>query len=465
MNPAVPEQKPVKPGASGTLNEWLTYLESIHSKPIDMGLDRLKVVQQHMNFALNGVVFTVAGTNGKGSTCAMLESIMIQAGYKVGMYTSPHLIRFTERARINGEEVAESDLIAAFERVEQARTDTSSSLTYFEFTTLAVAWLFSQTRLDAVILEVGLGGRLDAVNAFDTDCAICTSVDLDHQAFLGPDRESIGREKAGIFRAGKPAIVGDPKPPQSVIDHAEAIGADLWMFARDFNYSGDKQQWAYGGRSMRRAALAYPALRGTNQLLNASAALAALESVRDRLPIPAQSIRQGFLLVEWPGRFQVLPGQPTVVLDVGHNPHAAAHLRESLDNMGFFPYTHCIFGMLADKDAVAVVNALKDRVDHWHLVPLEGDRGRSTEQLLQQLALAGVDAPAFDWVGNSQALAKGGIAKQPPEKSVQSYNSVSQAYAVVTSAVPPNDRILVFGSFLVVAQAMQAKEAIRKRPG
>jgi len=169
--------------------------------------------------------------------------------------------------------------------------------------------------------------------------------------------------------------------------------------------------------------------------------------------------------VEWPGRFQVLPGQPTVVLDVGHNPHAAAHLRESLDNMGFFPYTHCIFGMLADKDAVEVVKALKDRVDHWHLVPLEGERGRSTEQLMQQLIEAGVDSAAFDWQGNASALAKGGIAKQPPEKSVQSYESVSQAYAVVTSAVPPNDRILVFGSFLVVAQALQAKEALRKRPG
>lgn len=465
MNQAVPEHKPAKPAVDATLNEWLAYLESIHSKPIDMGLDRLKVVQQHMGFALNGVVFTVAGTNGKGSTCAMLESILVQAGYKVGMYTSPHLIRFTERARINGEEVGEADLIAAFEQVEKARVATATSLTYFEFTTLAVTYLFSQTELDAVILEVGLGGRLDAVNLFDTDCAICTSIDLDHQAFLGPDRESIGREKAGIFRAGKPAIMGDPKPPQSAIDHAESIGADLWMFARDFNYSGDKQQWAYGGRAMRRAALAYPALRGTNQLLNASAALAALESVRDRLPVPAQSIRQGFLLVEWPGRFQVLPGQPTVVLDVGHNPHAAAHLRESLDNMGFFPYTHCIFGMLSDKDAVEVVNALKDRVDHWHLVPLEGDRGRSTAQLMEQLVQAGVDSAAFDWQGNSRALAKGGIAKQPPEKSVQCYDSVSQAYAVVTSAVPPNDRILVFGSFLVVAQAMQAKEALRKRPG
>lgn len=465
MNPAVPKQMPMKPLADATLSEWLAYLELIHSKPIDMGLDRVKVVQQHMNFSLNGVVFTVAGTNGKGSTCAMLESILVQAGYKVGMYTSPHLIRFTERARINGEEVTEHDLIAAFEQVENARTATSTSLTYFEFTTLAVAWIFAQLDLDAVVLEVGLGGRLDAVNVFDTDCAICTSVDIDHQAFLGPDRESIGREKAGIFRAGKPAIVGDPKPPQSVIEHANSIGADLWLFARDFNYSGDKQQWAYGGRNMRRAALAYPALRGTNQLLNASAALAALEAVRDRLPVPAQSIRQGFLLVEWPGRFQVLPGQPTVVLDVGHNPHAAAHLRESLDNMGFFPYTHCIFGMLADKDAVEVVKALKDRVDHWHLVPLEGDRGRTTGQLMQQLVQAGVDSPSFDWVANSQALAKGGIAKQAPEKSVQSYESVSQAYAVVTSAVPPNDRILVFGSFLVVAQAMQAKEALRKRPG
>lgn len=458
-NPAKPE----KPQANATLDQWLAYLESIHSKPIDMGLSRLKVVQQHMNFALNGLVFTVAGTNGKGSTCAMLESILVQAGYKVGMYTSPHLLRFTERARINGAEVGESDLIAAFEQVEQARLATSISLTYFEFTTLAVAWLFAQHSLDALVLEVGMGGRLDAVNIFDTDCAICTSVDLDHQAFLGSDRESIGREKAGIFRKGKPAIVGDPKPPQSVIDHAESIGADLWMFERDFNYSGDKQQWAYGGRSMRRAALAYPALRGTNQLLNASAVLAALESVRDRLPVPAQSIRQGFLLVEWPGRFQVLPGQPTVVMDVGHNPHAAAHLRESLDNMGFFPYTHCIFGMLADKDAIEVVKALKGRVDHWHLVPLQGDRGRTTEQLLQQLHKAGVDAPEFDWSANALVLSKGGIAKQPPEKSVQCYNSVSQAYTVVTSAVPPNDRILVFGSFLVVAQAMQAKEALRKR--
>jgi dihydrofolate synthase/folylpolyglutamate synthase len=451
-----------KPDIHSNLNDWLTYIESIHSKPIDMGLKRVQVVQHHMNFSLNGVVFTVAGTNGKGSTCAMLESILVQAGYKVGVYTSPHLIRFTERARINGSEVLEGDLVEAFHQVECARIATSTSLTYFEFTTLAVTWIFSRVELDAVILEVGLGGRLDAVNIFDTDCAICTSIDLDHQAFLGPDRESIGREKAGIFRAGKPAIVSDPKVPQSVIDYANFIGADLWLFARDFNYSGDRQQWAYGGRNMRRAALAYPALRGTNQLLNASAVLAALEAVRDKLPVPAQAIRQGFLLVECPGRFQVLPGQPTVIFDVGHNPHAAAHLRENLDNMGFFPYTHCIFGMLADKDAVEVVKALKDRIDHWHLVPLEGARGRTTEMLMLQLAQADVIAPPYDWTSNSQVNEKNKVSKQPPEKSVQSYESVSQAYAVVSSAVSPNDRIIVFGSFLLVAKAMQARELLRK---
>ncbi|HEX4916854.1 MAG TPA: bifunctional tetrahydrofolate synthase/dihydrofolate synthase [Limnobacter sp.] len=457
---------PVPPAPSDNLDAWLAYLERIHSKPIDMGLDRLRVVQTRMGIQLPGVVFTVAGTNGKGSTCAMLESILMQAGYNVGMYTSPHLMRFTERARINGQEVQATELVKAFADVETARraSEPAVTLTYFEFTTLAVARVFAQHPLDAVVLEVGMGGRLDAVNLFDTDCAICTSVDLDHQAFLGPDRESIGREKAGIFRPGKPAIVSDPAPPASVVAHAEAIGADLWLFGRDYNYSGDKQQWGYGGRNMRRGALAYPALRGANQLLNAAGVLAALEAVKDRLPIPAQSIRQGFLLVEWPGRFQVLPGQPTVVLDVGHNPHAAAHLRESLDNMGFFPYTHCIFGMLADKDATAVVDALKDRVDHWHLVPLTGDRGRSAEQLADAVRQAGVEDAPFDWAANAQALADGGIAKQPPEKSVQMYASVEQAYAVVTKAVQPNDRILVFGSFLTVAEALKAKDNLRKRP-
>lgn len=456
---------PTHPVSKSSLQEWLDYIESIHSKPIDMGLDRVEEVKNRLKLDTSGaVVFTVAGTNGKGSTCAMLESILVQAGYRVGLYTSPHILHFNERARLQGESVADEQLIEAFEHVEAARTQSNEpvSLSYFEFTTLAVLWIFCQQNLEAIVLEVGLGGRLDAVNVFDPDCAICTSVDLDHQAFLGDTREAIGREKAGIFRAGKPAIVSDPSPPQSVIDHANQIGADLWLFARDFNFSGDKQQWAYGGRSIRRAALAYPALRGANQLLNASAALAALESVKDRLPMPAQSIRQGFLLVDWPGRFQVLPGQPTIILDVGHNPHAAAHLRESLDGMGFFPYTHCIFGMLADKDAVGVVNQLKGRVDHWHCVPLEGGRGRDSDSLEQAVRAAGVDAQAFDWESNARALQQGGIPKQVPERSLQKYSSLAQAYKLVTQAAATNDRILVFGSFVLIAEVLKIREENRR---
>jgi dihydrofolate synthase/folylpolyglutamate synthase len=304
---------------------------------------------------------------------------------------------------------------------------------------------------------------LDAVNVFDADCAVCTSVDLDHMAFLGADRESIGREKAGVFRAGRPAIVSDPAPPRSVLQHAQDIGADLWLFGRDFNYSGDKQQWAYGGRAMRRASLAYPSLRGANQLLNASAVLAALESVRERLPVSAQAIRQGLLVVDWPGRFQVLPGQPTVVLDVGHNPHAAAHLKASLDNMGFFPFTHCIFGMLQDKDAHAVVDALKNTVDHWHLIALEGERGRSAEHLQAVLSDQGVLAPSFDWLKQAEAKRQGGLSRTPPEKSVQIYDSMAQAYTALVQGVSASDRIIVFGSFLTVAQALEANEALRKR--
>ncbi|MFY3199987.1 bifunctional folylpolyglutamate synthase/dihydrofolate synthase, partial [Achromobacter xylosoxidans] len=270
----------LKPAAGASLSDWLQYLESIHAVAIDMGLERVREVAARMNLELPGVKFVVGGTNGKGSTCAMLEAILLAAGYKVGLYTSPHLIDFNERARVNGQIASDEALIEQFSAVEAARGDTS--LTYFEFTTLAILRLFSQSRLDAVVLEVGLGGRLDAVNIVDADCAVVTSVDLDHIDYLGDTREKIGFEKAHIYRPGRPAVCADPVPPQSLLDHVEQIGADLWLFGRDYNYSGDRQQWAYGGREQRRSALAYPALRGANQLLNASAALAALESVRDR---------------------------------------------------------------------------------------------------------------------------------------------------------------------------------------
>jgi dihydrofolate synthase/folylpolyglutamate synthase len=291
-----------------TLSDWLALLESRHAEThIDMGLERVRTVKERIALAFACPVIMVAGTNGKGSTCAMLESILLRAGYRVGLYIKPHFLDFNERARINGAMATDEQLIASFTVVEEKRGDID--LTYFEFTTLAIMHLLSTTQIDVAILEVGLGGRLDAVNVIDADVAIVTSVDIDHTDYLGDTREKIGFEKAGIFRAGKAAICSDPVPPQSLLDHAAAIGADLWLLGRDFNYAGDQQQWGYGGRSQRRNSLAYPALRGANQLLNASAALAALEVLRLTLPVGAQEVRTGLALVELPGRFQVLPGQ------------------------------------------------------------------------------------------------------------------------------------------------------------
>ncbi len=266
------------PGAPESLSNWLERIERLHAKSIDLGLDRVRRVADRLGLRLDVPTIIVGGTNGKGSTCAMLDSMLRAAGYRVGLYTSPHLLRFNERARINGIDADDDALIAQFEAVEQARADTT--LTYFEFTTLAILRLFSQSKLDAAVLEVGLGGRLDAVNIVDADVSIVTSVAIDHVDYLGATRELIGSEKAHIYRAGRPAICSDPEPPQSLLDHAHAIGADLWRFGRDFNYQGDRQQWAYAGRHLRRASLPYPALRGANQLLNASGALAALEALR-----------------------------------------------------------------------------------------------------------------------------------------------------------------------------------------
>ncbi|ARP90901.1 bifunctional tetrahydrofolate synthase/dihydrofolate synthase [Bordetella genomosp. 9] len=425
------------PDAGATLAQWLAYLESLHPKTIDLGLDRVRQVAGRLNIDLDCVKIVVGGTNGKGSTCAMLEAMLLAAGFRTGLYTSPHLIHFNERVRVNGELASDADLTAQFQAVEAARGDTS--LTYFEFTTLAALRLFSQSRLDAVVLEVGLGGRLDAVNIVDADCAIVTSVDLDHMEWLGDTREKIGYEKAHIYRAGKPAICADPVPPQTLIDHATAIGADLWLFGRDYNYSGDRQQWAYGGRSQRRGALAYPALRGANQLLNASAALAALEALRDRLPVPQQAVRQGLLQATLPGRFQILPGQPTVILDVGHNPHAAAVLAQNLDNMGFHPYTFAVFGMLTDKDVAGVVAKLGKRIDRWYCAGLPGPRGGPGQALAEQ-------------VGN--ALPPPSAGDEAPV--IEAFDDPVQAYAAARAQAGEGDRIVVFGSFLTVAAVLQS---------
>ncbi|MFM8574734.1 MAG: bifunctional tetrahydrofolate synthase/dihydrofolate synthase, partial [Limnohabitans sp.] len=314
--------------AMKTLQDWLDFCERLHPVAIDMGLERVREVAGRLSLRFECPVITVAGTNGKGSTCAMLEAILLQAGYRTGVYTSPHLVHFEERCRLSGASVAPADLAEAFAAVEAVRGDVS--LTYFEFSTLAILWLMSRAELDEVILEVGLGGRLDAVNIVDADCAVITSIDLDHMAILGNDRESIGREKAGIMRPGRTVVVSDPMPPQSVVAYAEALGADLWRFGRDFNFSGDKQQWAWAGRGRRYSGMAYPALRGANQLVNASGVLAALEALRTRIPVTAQAVRNGLAMVELPGRFQIIPGEPVLVLDVAHNPHSVAALAENL---------------------------------------------------------------------------------------------------------------------------------------
>jgi dihydrofolate synthase/folylpolyglutamate synthase len=414
-----------------TLQDWLAHCERLHPKTIEMGLERSRAVARTMGLAFECPVITVAGTNGKGSTCAMLEAVAQQAGYRTGVYTSPHLVHFEERCRIHGESVKPEELLPHFAKVEAARGDVS--LSYFEFTTLAIMSLMAASRLDVAILEVGLGGRLDTVNIIDTDCAVITSIDLDHMEYLGPDRESIGREKAGIMRTGKPAIVGDPVPPQSVLDRAAEIGADLWTLGRDFNFSGDKLQWGWAGRGRRYAGLAYPALRGANQLINASGVLAALESLRDRLPVTAQAVRNGLALVELPGRFQIVPGQPTLVLDVAHNPHSVAALAANLDAMGFYPTTHAVFGAMADKDLAPMLKKMGPLVDRWYFTDLPTPRADSGANL----------------------MAKWQAQETRRDVAASTHTAPMEALRAAVEAADPADRIVVFGSFYTVGGVLE----------
>ena len=417
-----------------TLDDWLAHCERLHPKTIALGLERVRVVAERMGLRLACPVFTVAGTNGKGSTVAMIESILTQAGFRVGAYTSPHLLRFEERCRIRGEIARAADLIAGFEAVDRARGDVL--LTYFEFTTLAILDTLARAGLDAVVLEVGLGGRLDAVNAIDADCAIITSIDIDHAELLGDTRELIGLEKAGIMRTGRPVIVSDPVPPQSVVDRAREIGADLWLPGRDFHTAGDRQQWAWTGRSRRYAGLAWPALRGANQLLNAAGALAALDAMHARLPVTAQAVRTGLALAQLPGRFQIVPGQPTLVLDVAHNPHAAAALALNLDAMGFYPATHAVFGAMADKDLTAILQRMDALVDRWYFTDLPTPRAASG---------AALHALWRELTGRKNAAA-------------QAFASPAQALAAARASAAPTDRIIVFGSFYTVGGVLGSVE-------
>ena len=414
-----------------TLQEWLDFCERLHPVTIDMGLDRVRAVADALQLRFACPVITVAGTNGKGSTCAMLEAILLEAGYRTGVYTSPHLVHFEERCRLSGQSASAQALAEAFAAVDAARGEVS--LTYFEFSTLAILWLLSRAGLDAVILEVGLGGRLDAVNVVDPDCAVITSIDLDHMAILGHDRETIGREKAGIMRAGRPVVVSDPVPPQSVLDHAEAVGADLWRFGRDFNFSGDKQQWSWAGRGRRYSGMAYPALRGANQLVNASGVLAALDALRARVPVTAQAVRNGLAMVELPGRFQIVPGQPVLVLDVAHNPHSVAALAENLDAMGFYPTTHAVFGAMADKDLHPMLERIAPLVDRWYFTDLPLPRAASAVDLQQA------------WQARNTRKDVAASVHADPQAALQA----------AVAAADPADRIVVFGSFYTVGGVLK----------
>ena len=409
-----------------SLSDWLAHCERLHPQGIALGLDRVAAVAARMGLRFDCPVITVAGTNGKGSTCAMLEAIYGQAGYRTGLYTSPHLVHFEERCRVRGEIVDGDSLLPHFARVEAARGDVS--LTYFEFTTLAILDRLAAADLEVVILEVGLGGRLDAVNVIDPDCAVITSIDLDHMEFLGTDREQIGAEKAGILRTGRPGVVSDPAVPRSVLDRAREIDARLWCFGREFNYAGDKQQWNWAGPGRRISGLGYPALRGANQLLNASGVLAVTEALRDRLPVGVQAIRNGLAMVELPGRFQIIPGQPAIVLDVAHNPHAIAALAENLDAMGFYPTTHAVFGAMADKDLARMLARMHPLVDRWYFCDLPTPRAQPAAGLRALWA----SLPVRQGVSASE------------------HDGPSQALRTALAAADPADRIVVFGSFFTV---------------
>lgn len=415
----------------GDLAAWLAYLDRIHPQSIELGLERVERVRDRLGLTLPFPLITVGGTNGKGSVCALLEAMLAASGYRVGCYTSPHLVRYNERVRIDRQEASDADLVAAFERIETARAHTS--LTYFEFGTLAAALLFRDARLDVGVLEVGLGGRLDAVNLFDPHCAVITSIGIDHVEYLGSTRATIAFEKGGIFRGGRPAVVGEPEPPKPLLEYARAVGASLHLIERDFGASVQAGQWTFWNARGRRAGLPLPALRGACQLENAATALAALDSIHELLPVDAGAIRRGLVEVELPGRFQVLPGRPIIVLDVAHNPHAAERLRDNLARMGRFPTTLAVFAMLKDKDIPGVVRTLAGTVDHWLIAPLSGPRGSDTPGLRAALVTAGVEAP------------------------VECTSSVAQAYSRARELARPDDRILVFGSFHTVGEALAAR--------
>lgn len=411
-----------------SLDAWLSWQETLHPSTIELGLERsgrvLDVLRlRHPSHA----VITVAGTNGKGSSVAMLDAILRAAGYCVATYTSPHLLCYNERIRIDGEMVSDAALCEAFERVDQARGEIS--LTYFEFGTLAAFDLFARADLDCAILEVGMGGRLDAVNLLDADVALVATIDVDHAAWLGPDRETIAREKAGIFRQGRPAVCSDPHPPATLLAEAARLGAELHRLGHEYAFRRHEQQWEWWSGAQRRDALPLPALRGASQLENAAGVLMALALINERLPVNQQQVRQGLLQVTLPGRFQVVPGTVTQVWDVAHNPESAEELARNLRLMPCRGRTRAVVGMLGDKDLAGALLPLQGVIDEWYLATLAVPRGASAARL-------------------QEVLATGGVEK------ARCFDSVTAAHVTALAEAGPADRVVTFGSFFTVAEVM-----------
>lgn len=412
-----------------SLAGWLKYIEALHPKSIAMGLDRVNQVKDRLHLNPGFPIITVAGTNGKGSTCAMLEHIYHQGGYRVACYTSPHFLRYNERVRIATKEAGDHDLTSAFAAVEQARE--GIPLTYFEFGTLAAVWHFMRSQVDIAILEVGLGGRLDAVNAFETSCSIVTAVDFDHMEFLGNSRESIGYEKAGIYRKGIPAICGDPNPPQSLIKQARDTGAELKLIGTDFKFKHAGEGWEYHGSNGSTLRLPMPALKGAFQLFNAACVICAVECMQNKVPVEREHMVQGLESVRLAGRFQLRRHKPEVILDVAHNPQAADALAKNLEHQPCSKRTLAIFGMLADKDIAGVIQAIGKYIDVWYLADIHHPRGSTAQQLARL------------------------VHQYDPGCTLSKHVDVAEAYRQACLDAGENDRIIVFGSFYTVADVMR----------
>ena len=414
---------------------WLAWLEQLHPKSIALGLERVNEVKLCMGLQPRFPIITVAGTNGKGSTCAMLESILTEAGYRVGCYTSPHLLRYNERVRIACHDAEDQALCRAFAAVELARGDIS--LTYFEYGTLAAVWHFIQSGVEVAVLEVGLGGRLDAVNAFDPSCTIVTSIDLDHLDYLGNNRESIGREKAGIYREKIPAICGDPDPPSTILTHASTIGAIYRQVGRDFGFSQNGRQWNFWSGTSLMEGLPSPTLNGSFQLYNAACSLEALHFLSKQLPVSQEQIALGLQQIQLHGRFEFHTGRPMVILDVAHNPHAARGMAENLRQERVSGRTLAVFAMLADKDIGGVVREVAGQIDMWFVASIRHVRGADADQLVKVLHA------------------------ELPQSLVESYSEVAEAFSQACQSAGENDRIIVFGSFYTVAGVLSVLSATR----